>query len=72
MTRVIVHFAKVLELYWIVIQGEQEPAIRVRQEVKDWLAVQGLSYKWLMNNPWEAFFDFEDAQQAMLFKLAWA
>lgn len=31
----------------------------------------GHSPVWRMNNPWEAFFEYECEREAMLFKLRW-
>lgn len=43
----------------------------LKLDVEQWLASHGHSPHWIMNNPWEAIFDYNDAKQAMLFKLTW-
>ncbi len=64
-----VPFSNTLELYF---EKVDDPRIRLQKPVEDWLAEKGWSPEWIMNNPWEAIFDFEDLDQAMLFKLTWA
>lgn len=67
--RIIVPFANTLELYYPI---PNFPSIRLQQPVEDWLVEKGWEPWWVMNNPWEAIFDFDDLDAAMLFKLTWA
>lgn len=75
MTRVWLPFSNALELYHQYVSyptKTYQPAIRLKADVKEWLDEKGWEPAWIMNNPWECYFDFDDANQAMLFKLTWA
>lgn len=50
---------------------DPSPRVHLLSEVEEWLAVMGHSPVWRMNNPWEAFFEYECEREAMLFKLRW-
>lgn len=67
--QVIVPFANTLELYY---HRPNSPRVRIQKQVREWLAEKGWNPWWVMNNPWEAIFDFDDLDAAMLFKLTWA
>jgi hypothetical protein len=66
MISVTVPFGHVLKL--IYTPG---PYIKLNDDVDRWLKNHGHKPKWIMNNPWEAIFEYKDADQAMLFKLTW-
>lgn len=69
MITVFVPFKNVLELVYL---SQGNPTIVLQEPVKAWLDLHDHQPRWIMNNPWEAYFEYEDPQQAMLFKLVWS